>query len=101
MVWLQLLSPSVGRGAGAFGDSSEALSSRRECETEHEGRQHSPRVIFWSRAERGLDTLRPWPKGPHPNPLPAILGSSRGRESKPQAGDGLPAGMMLAWERRR
>jgi hypothetical protein len=58
--------PSVGRSAGAFGDPSEALSSRHEYETEHEGRQHSPRVISgpelnggWIRYGTGRKDLAP------------------------------------------
>ena len=56
---------------------------------------------FWSSAERELYTLLHCPKGHHTQLLPALLGSSPGRERKPRAVEGLPAGMMLPWESRR
>jgi hypothetical protein len=46
---------------------------------------------------RLLDTLLHCQKGP----LPAVFRSSPERERMPRAGEGLPARMMLPWERRR
>ena len=49
-------------------------------------------------AERELDPLLHCSKGPHPNPLPAILGLSQGTERKARVGEELLAGMTLLQE---
>jgi hypothetical protein len=88
--------------AQPFGDPFEALSSCRKYESEHEGRQHSPRVISGPELSGGWIRYCTAPRGPDPNSLLlVILRSSPMTERKPRAGEALPPGMRPPWELRR
>jgi len=94
--------PSVGRSAEPFGNPSEALSSCRKYQSEHEGRQHFPRVISGPELSGGWIRYCTAPRGPDLNPLLlAILRSSPMMERKPRPSEALPPGMMPPWELRR
>jgi hypothetical protein len=88
--------------AEPFGDPFEALSSCRKYESEHEGRQHFPRVTAGPELSGGWTSYCTALRGPDPNPLLlAILRSSPMMERKPRASEALPPGMMPPPELRR
>ena len=74
----------------------------RKYDSEHEGRQHFPRVTSGPELSGGWMGYCTVPRGPDPNPLLlAILRSSPMVERKPRASEALPPGMMPPWELRR